>query len=287
MILTIASGKGGTGKTSVAVNLALSLGNVRLLDCDVEEPNAHLLLGQPPTKTQSVTTPVPQIDPSKCTLCGDCARFCRYHALFVAPKEVLFYKDLCHSCGACSVVCPTGAITEVGREIGTLHTATVGDLFLAYGLLDIGEPVVSRLISAVKRHIVRDALNILDAPPGTACPVIETMRESDFILLVAEPTPFGLHDLSLALDVVEQLGIPRGVVLNRAGLGDDSVHELCISRDVPVLLEIPFDRRIAELYSRGVPFVTVMPEWAPRFRRMFEHVQEMTKGVQPSGSSQR
>ncbi len=275
MILTVASGKGGTGKTSVAVNLALTLRGVRLLDCDVEEPNAHLLLGRPLTKTQPVTTPIPQIDHEKCTLCGECARFCRYHALFVTPKEVLFYKDLCHSCGACSVVCPTGAITEVGRKVGTLHMATVGDIFLVYGVLDIGEPVVTRLISAVKRHILEDTLNILDAPPGTACPVIETMRESDFVLLVTEPTPFGIHDLSLMLDVVEELGIPHGVVVNRAGLGDRSVYDLCSSRDVPVLLEIPFDRKIAEFYSRGVPFVTIMSEWAPRFQRMLTDIQEM------------
>ncbi len=279
MILTVASGKGGTGKTSVAVNLALSIGDVRLLDCDVEEPNAYLLLGHPQTETREVTTPIPQIDPERCTLCGDCARFCRYHALFVTPENVLFYKNLCHSCGACSVICPTKAITEVGRRIGTLNTATVKDISLVYGVLDIGEPVVTRLISAVKEYIHRDAINILDAPPGTSCPVVETMRGSDFVLLVTEPTPFGLHDLSLTLDVIEQLDIPCGVVINRAGMGEDLVHRLCSSRGVPVLLEIPFDRGIAELYSRGTPFVTVMPEWTSTFRRMFEDIQEMIGSV--------
>ena len=273
MIIAVASGKGGTGKTTVAVNLALSLGDVQLLDCDVEEPNSHLLLEINETESIPVTLPTPVVDQDACTLCGDCGSFCEFNAIFVGKKKVLVYDEICHSCGGCKLVCPENAISEVPREVGTVFIAKAGTLDLIYGLLNIGEPIATSIIKAVKSHINPDGNYIIDAPPGTACPVIETMKESDFLILVTEPTPFGLHDLSMAVDVVRGLNIPFGVIINRAGIGDNGVQEYCKKEKIPILLEIPFDRHIAELYSKGTPFAQEMPEWRQRFRDLYSHIE--------------
>lgn len=275
MILTVASGKGGTGKTTVAVNLALSMGESRLLDCDVEEPNVHTLLHPESLTSETVYLPTPVVDSKKCTLCGKCAEFCQFNAIFVGKKGVLIYNELCHSCGGCRMVCEYDAISEIGRPVGLTHATDVQGHHLVFGELKIGEPIATSIISAVKEHIDEDSLNILDAPPGTACPVVETMQESDFLVLVTEPTPFGLHDLSMAVDVVRALDIPLGVIINRAGIGDNAVNEFCKENDLPVLLEIPFDRKIAELYSRGIPFVLEMPEWADRFVEMYNEIRRI------------
>jgi MinD superfamily P-loop ATPase len=269
LIITVASGKGGTGKTTVAVNLALSIGQVQLLDCDVEEPNVHTLLHPTQINTTQVTVPTPLVDQDKCTLCGKCADFCQFNAIFVGKTKTMVYNEMCHSCGGCAIVCPEKAITEIPRAIGKSHETVVGEVDLVYGELSIGEPIATTLIHAVKEHIVPEKINILDAPPGTACPVVETMKESDFMILVTEPTPFGLHDLSMAVDVVRGLGIPFGIVINRAGIGDEGVKEYCKREQIPILLEIPFDRHIAELYSRGIPFVQEMPEWRQRFKELY------------------
>jgi MinD superfamily P-loop ATPase len=273
MILTVASGKGGTGKTTVAVNLALSIGESRVLDCDVEEPNVHTLLHPVSVQSETVYLPTPVVDVDKCTLCGKCADFCQFNAMFVGKKGVLIYNELCHSCGGCKIVCPEDAISEVGRPVGETHETDVQGHHLVYGELKIGEPIATSIISAVKAHIDEGSLNILDAPPGTACPVIETMQDSDFLILVTEPTPFGLHDLAMAVDVVRELRIPFGVIVNRAGIGDDSISDFCRESGIPILMEIPYDRGIAELYSRGVPFVLEMPEWAERFRAMYAEIR--------------
>lgn len=275
MIIAVASGKGGTGKTTVAVNLALSLGPTNLLDCDVEEPNVHTLLHPTDLQTTSVTVSTPLVTEDKCTLCGKCANFCQFNAIFVGKTKVLVYSEMCHSCGGCSLVCPEDAITEVPRSIGKIHQSTIGSIHLVYGELSIGEPIATTLIQAVKKHVNSAQTNILDAPPGTACPVIETMRESDFIVLVTEPTPFGFHDLSMAVDVVRELRIPFGVIINRAGIGDEGVEEFCKQNEIPILMEIPFDRHIAEAYSRGIPFVQEIPEWRQRFREFFVHVERL------------
>lgn len=274
LIVAVASGKGGTGKTTVAVNLALSIGSARLLDCDVEEPNAHTLLHPADIESVPVLSPTPVIDSEKCTLCGKCAEFCEFNALFVGKTDVLVYEELCHSCGGCTLVCPEKAITEVGRQVGEVHSADVGKIRLVYGALKVGEPIATTLIKAVKNEIDPKVINILDAPPGTACPVIEVMRDSDYLILVTEPTPFGLHDLAMTVDVVQKLEIPYGLIVNRAGIGDDKVREYCAEQNIPILLEIPFDRKIAELYSRGVPFVLEMPEWSKKFRAVFEEIKE-------------
>jgi MinD superfamily P-loop ATPase len=275
VIITVASGKGGTGKTTVAVNLALSIGATNLLDCDVEEPNVHTLLHPTKLKTSPVTVPTPLVDQDKCTLCGKCAEFCQFNAIFVGKTKTMIYEEMCHSCGGCKLVCPDDAITEVERTIGKIHQSTMKQTHLVYGELSIGEPIATTLIHAVKEHVKTDEVNILDAPPGTACPVIETMRESDYLVLVTEPTPFGLHDLSMAVDVVRELEIPFGVIINRAGIGDEGVTEFCKRNDIPILLEIPFNRQIAELYSRGIPFVEEMPEWRQQFNDLFNHIVEL------------
>jgi MinD superfamily P-loop ATPase len=277
MIVAVASGKGGTGKTSVAVNMALSVGNVQLLDCDVEEPNAYLFLKPKINKTQVVTVSVPVVNEKLCNRCGKCADFCQYNALFVGTDKVLVFPDLCHSCGGCALVCPAEAISEEPHRIGTLTHASTDDIELVYGELDVQRPMAVPIIAEVKRQIKEGKNVILDSPPGTSCPVIQTVKGSDFCVLVTEPTPFGLHDLKIIVQVLENMNIPFGVVVNRAGAGDKKVHEFCREKNIPVLLEIPYDKRIAELYSRGIPFSREMPEWKTKFQELFKTVERIAK----------
>jgi MinD superfamily P-loop ATPase len=277
MIVAVASGKGGTGKTSVAVNMALSVGNVQLLDCDVEEPNAYLFLKPKINQTQEVTVSVPVVNEKSCNRCGKCAEFCQYNALFVSTDEVLVFPDLCHSCRGCMLVCPVEAISEERHRIGTLKHGAAGDVELVYGELDVQKPMAVPLITEVKRQIRKGEDVILDSPPGTSCPVIQTVKGSDFCVLVTEPTPFGLHDLKIIVQVLENMNIPFGVVVNRAGAGDKKVHGFCREKSIPVLLEIPYDKRIAELYSRGIPFSQEMPEWKTKFQNLFKTVRKLAK----------
>jgi MinD superfamily P-loop ATPase len=277
MKIVVASGKGGTGKTLLAVNLALSLNADQILDCDVEEPNVHIFLKPDVVKTKPVELLVPIIDENKCNYCRLCVEFCQFNALFVAGETALVFPEMCHSCGGCKLVCPHKAITEKERSIGTIYSGNTCNMELVYGELNIGEPLAVPIISAVKEHIKQNGLVILDSPPGTACPVVESVFGTDFCIMVTEPTPFGLHDLEIATDVVMQLGIPLGVVVNFAGIGDRGVYDFCSRKDIPILLEIPYERKIAELYSRGIPFVIEMPEWKARFKELFKKIQEMTK----------
>ncbi|TFG12177.1 (4Fe-4S)-binding protein [Candidatus Thorarchaeota archaeon] len=274
MIITVASGKGGTGKTTVAVNMALSSREAVLLDCDVEEPNAHTLLKIGNETITSVLVPVPVVDPDLCTLCGKCADFCEFNALFVGKEEVLVYKEMCHSCGGCALVCPEGAISEKDREIGETRAATTDGIKLVYGELNVGEPISIPLIKAVKRNIDEQKLNILDAPPGTSCSLIETVEDSDYVIMVTEPTPFGLHDLEMAIDTVDAVGTPYGVIINRYGIGDEKVEEFLDERGVELLMKIPFDRKIAELYSRGIPFVNELEEYRSAFVDLIDKIKE-------------
>jgi len=275
MKIVIASGKGGTGKTLVAINLALSVDADQVLDCDVEEPNDYIFIKPSRTITESVDLLVPEIDESKCTYCRKCAEFCQFNALFVAGETCMVFPALCHSCGGCKLVCPTEAINEKQRSIGEIYIGDVNGMELVYGKLNIGEALAVPVISAVKKKSKDDGLVILDSPPGSACPVVESVMGTDFCIMVTEPTPFGLHDLEIAVEVVRELGIPLGVVVNFAGIGDQGVYDYCEKMELPILMEIPYDRKIAELYSRGIPFVEEMPEWRAEFQELLGKIQEI------------
>lgn len=276
MIISIASGKGGTGKTTVATNLAASVGgDVQVLDCDVEEPNSHLFLHPTVEEVQTITTPVPEVDTDKCNLCGKCAEICQFKAIVVIGETVLPFHELCHSCGGCMEVCPEKAITEVGRELGVIERGHRNGIEFVHGKLRVGEAMSPPLIRKVREYARPGVLTIIDAPPGTSCPVIASMKGADFVLLVTEPTPFGLHDLKLAVGAVNILGIPCGLVINRSDMGDDQVRVFAREEGVPILMEIPFDRWIAETYSRGEMIVEAMPEWRERFLELYHGIEKL------------
>jgi len=277
MNICVASGKGGTGKTTVVTNLAVAIGShVQLLDCDVEEPNAHLFIQPEFDETQIVTTPVPDVDMDKCTLCGKCSDICQFKAIVVVGETVLAFEELCHSCGGCMAVCPENAITEKGRELGVIQKGRRNGIEFIHGKLRVGEAMSPPLIRKVLSYCDDRKLTLVDAPPGTSCPVIESIKPADFVVLVTEPTPFGLHDLKLAVGAVDILDIPRGLVINRSDLGDDRVREYADQVNLPILMEIPFDRKIAEAYARGTILVDVMPEWKERFLELYEKIQRLT-----------
>ena len=274
MIISVASGKGGTGKTTVATNLALSLeSDVQVLDCDVEEPNAALFIRPDMQESVSITTPVPDVDMEKCTLCGKCAEICQFKAIVVIGETVLPFHELCHSCGGCMRVCPEDAITETDRVLGTIERGRRNGLEFVHGQLRVGEAMAPPLIRKVREYTRPGVTTIIDAPPGTSCPVIASMKGADFILLVTEPTPFGLHDLELAVGAVDILDIPCGLVINRSDMGDDRVKAYAKKQGVPILMEIPFDRSIAEAYSRGDLMVEVQTDWKARFQDLYETIQ--------------
>lgn len=276
MILAIASGKGGTGKTTVSVNLARVFGtHVQLLDCDVEEPNDHLFLKGNKITEETVTRNVPKVDDALCDGCGECARFCAYNAIACINKKPLIFAEMCHSCGGCAKVCPQNAIREVPNRIGVIETIQSGPITLIQGRLDIGKSMAPPLIRAVRARGNNGIPVIVDAPPGTSCPVIAAIRDTDFVLLVTEPTPFGLNDLRLAVGMVRELGIPFGVVVNRAGIGDDRIHVYCRQEKIPLLLEVPDDRRIAEAYSRGSLIVDALPEYRGLFQTLIEKMMNI------------
>lgn len=277
MIISIASGKGGTGKTLIATSLALSLEKetVQLLDCDVEEPNAHLLLKPTLSEHQPVCIPVPDIDIAKCTYCGKCSEVCVYHSIAVLKNKVLVFPELCHGCGACMYLCPENAITEKGRETGIIEKGHANGIEFVHGKLNIGETMAPPVIREVKKQINTERIVLLDSPPGTSCPVVESIRSSNYCLLVTEPTPFGLNDLVLAVEVVKQMNIPHGVVVNRAGVGDSKIEEYCRDENIPILLNIPLDIEIARLYSRGITLTEGKPEWREPFLTMFNTIKQI------------
>jgi MinD superfamily P-loop ATPase len=282
--IAVASGKGGTGKTTVATSLALSLAAdtqgvpPAFLDCDVEGPNAHLFLEPIFQRRQDVAIQIPRVDAAKCTACGRCAEVCQYHAIVVLGKRTLVFSQLCHGCGSCTLVCPENAISEEPHAIGVFEAgAAAHGIPFARGVLNVGEPMATPVIRQLKQWSLPSAaaegrVVILDAPPGTSCPVVETVRGADYLLFVTEPTPFGLHDLRLAADVAAELGIPAGVIINRDGIGDGAVDAFCADAGLLVLLRIPFERAIAEGVAQGRTLVKIHPEYVPLFQSVLAEI---------------
>jgi len=282
--LAVASGKGGTGKTTIATNLALALsrrvsansgGCTAYVDCDVEEPNGHIFLKPSGLSSRDVSIPVPQVDAERCTHCGACGEACRFSAIVSLPKQVLTFPKLCHGCGGCLLACKFGAITEVERPIGVVERGTSGLLAHIQGRLTVGEAMAPPIIRAVVDAIPADCVAVLDAPPGTSCPVITTVSNSDAVLLVTEPTPFGLNDLILAVEMVRAVGVPFGVAINRDGVGSDLVDEYCSQEGIPVVLRVPHDMRIARAYSIGEMALNVLPELGESLLRTFDAMKQM------------
>jgi MinD superfamily P-loop ATPase len=276
MTIAVASGKGGTGKTTVSTNLAWHLAEtgqtVRYLDCDVEEPNGHLFLKPEIEDIQEVTVPVPRVDLKACIGCGKCGELCRYNAIVAVKTNVLTFDNLCHSCGGCMHICPVKAITEVPWPVGIMETGKTGNIRFAHGRLNIGSVRTPSLIKEVKRDLDPDAINIIDAPPGTSCPVIEAVDGVDFVLLVAEPTPFGLHDLKLATEMVIELDIPFAIAVNQSQSNDNIVSQWCRDTGYSIAVQIPSDRRIAEAYSAGQLILETLPEYRPLYDTLAERI---------------
>jgi len=278
MIISVASGKGGTGKTLVATSLTLSVkerDSVQLMDCDVEEPNTHVFLKPVITSSEAVCIPVPHVDEKRCTYCGKCAEVCAYHAVAVFSQYVMVFPNLCHGCGACSYLCPENAISEEEREIGMVERGHSDGVEFIQGRLNVGEAMPTPVIRKVKERANNDEIAVIDVSPGTSCPVVESIKGSDFCLLVTEPTPFGLNDLILAVETAKALEVPCGVVINRAGIGDATVEEYCLKENIPVLLTIPLDTKIARLYSSGITLVAGMPQWQGSFSGLFDRIREI------------
>ncbi len=283
MVIAVASGKGGTGKTTVAVSLAIAAAEDSseaplLLDCDVEEPNCGLFLDIDFTSGRDTGVLVPEVDLDKCTYCGKCSEVCVWNSIAVAGETVLVFRDLCHGCGSCSLVCPVNAIEEITHVTGRIEGGSNGTIRFARGILNVGQAMPVPVIKALLDEYLPAAGNstvIIDSSPGTSCPVVESVSRSDYVILVTEPTPFGLHDLKAAVDVVvNQMKLPAGVIINRDGIGDSAVEEYCTDVNLPVLARIPMDRKIAEILSEGIPLLSGLPEYLDVFRDILMAVRK-------------
>ncbi len=273
MIISIASGKGGTGKTSVATSLAFVLNEkAQILDCDVEEPNCHLLLRPEIETSTEAALPVPSVDKSKCNACGVCGDICQFSAIVVIGDEALTFPEMCHGCGGCALFCPENAITEVDRILGVVETGRSGDLEFVHGRLRVGEAMSPPLIKAVKDKINKDKIVIIDSPPGASCPVIGSVKDTDFIALVTEPTPFGLNDLEIAVSAIKPLGIPMGVIINRSDIGNNAVKDFCAQQELPVIMEIPHSDTIARGYAAGKLLVEADPSLKKEFLDLYDRM---------------
>lgn len=281
MTIACASGKGGTGKTTIATNLAVMLARrarVQLLDCDVEEPNSHLFLHPQEVLEIEVQVPVPDVDESLCSRCGRCADSCRFNAISLLGDYVLVFSELCHSCGVCSYVCRDGAISEVHRTIGTIRRGRARDVDFVGGQLNVGEAIAVPVISRVKSEANEESLVIIDVPPGATCPTVEAVRGVDLCLLVTEPTPFGFGDLEVAVGMCRELGVPVAVIINRCDLGDDRTVRYCAEESIPVLAQLPWDRDLATAYARGRLIIDESPRWEETFSVMTEKVMQHMLG---------
>jgi MinD superfamily P-loop ATPase len=287
MKISIASGKGGTGKTMVAASLAVSLAAITpeqpplFLDCDVEAPDAHLFLQPVFTEQQDVGLLIPVVDEAKCTHCGKCAEVCQYHAIAVLGQKTLVFPQLCHGCGSCTALCPEKAISEAPDRMGVIERGpAAAGISFARGVLDVGEPMAVPVIRQLKKWAqpAPGQIVIADSPPGTSCPVVETVRGSDYLILVTEPTPFGLHDLRLAAQVACELGIPAGVIINRENGSYPPLDEFCAAQQLPVLLRIPFERSIAVGVAQGKTLVAIHPEYLLKFQQLYSAIRLLSKG---------
>ncbi len=278
MKVAVASGKGGTGKTILATSLALAWPGSALLDCDVEAPDAHLILRPAVDRDEVFTVPVPRVEEESCTHCGLCAELCRFHTLAVLPRRWMIFDELCHFCGGCAVVCPTGAIREVPHPLGRIVTGRRGGTAFVQGILNEGEVQTVPLIEAVIERAPGDGDVVIDCPPGASCPMLAAAGAADVVLLVTEPTPFGLHDLEAAVAAVRELGRPMGVVINRSDWGDGRVRRFCERASLPVLLEIPHRREIAEGYARAVPLVESAPDLVPALAGLRRDLRQLAEG---------
>lgn len=275
MKIAVLSGKGGTGKTTVSTNISALNKNIILIDADVEEPNASIFLKPIVTEEEKIFVEYPLVNYEKCNLCGKCGELCKFNSIIPAKNTVLVFKESCHSCGGCELVCPTSAIKYEKREIGkVIKGKTKFDGYMEYGLLNIGELSGVKIIKALKDNIKDKELVIIDSPPGTSCATVAAVEDSDFAIIVTEPTPFGISDMKMVVEMLREMKIPFGVFVNKADLGDIEVYEYCRKEKIDILGEIPFDKEIAAYYSKGQLF----SQYSPHYKEVFEKLLQEIKG---------
>lgn len=277
MKIAVLSGKGGTGKTTISTNLSALNKNITLIDADIEEPNASIFLKPIVTEEEKIFVEYPMVDSEKCILCGKCGELCKFNAIIPAKNTVLVFTESCHSCGGCGIVCPTGAIKYKKREIGKIIKGkTIFDNYMEYGLLNVGELSGVNIIKALKNNTYDKKLVIIDSPPGTSCVTVAAVEGSDFAIVVTEPTPFGVSDMKMVVEMLRKMKIPFGVFVNKADLGDMEVYNYCIEENIEILGEIPFDKEIAAYYSKGQLF----SRYFPHYKEVFEKLLQVIIGGQ-------
>lgn len=285
MRIAVASGKGGTGKTTIATSLALSLvvnGEVHYVDCDVEAPNGHIFLKPQITHQSNAVIRIPVINKDTCSLCGRCVEVCQFHALAKIGKMIMTFPQLCHGCGSCTVNCPESAIEELANPIGVIESGvTAHGLNFSQGRLNISEPMSTPVIRQLKKSITTkdESIVVLDAPPGASCSVVETLRGVDFVLLIAEPTPFGVHDLKQMIGIVTEMGIPAGVIINREKAMFMPLKDLCTEVHIPILMNIPFDRRIAAGLAEGLTLIEINPDYSQRLQDVYRQISSIIASI--------